>query len=562
MKSLLQKIEAGDRKLEGNLSSLFSNIRGTRQYWYSRNTELNCMMREFGPPTWFVTLSCAEYSWINLHEHLLQINSDVPGVEKMTFGELCILDSVSVCLHFHNRFHAILRNLILCKENPVLGHVDHFFWRVEYQMRGAPHFHLILWGNSAPLIGKHSNEEVLEFIQQYITCSIPDNEKSPNLNKLVNQFQRHKCGSYCLRKFKTGNGQFYSHCRFGFPRSSRDVTKMNDLFSCLRQRSRRQSTKRLYELQRTNEESYINDYNPILLLQMEANVDVQYIGESSWSLGKYVTSYVTKAEKVELQDLWQELSNRSLSSRLWSLGMKALTHRSCGAYEAADRLLSTHLYGKSDSIRFINTNEPSVRNRNLKPYKDLLALKESCPESSDIYTSSYIDDYYPNRPDKLEDCSLYEFMKWYDRMAPSTNIPQSWLSLKNNLGFIKKRNRPYAINHYQHNPSKSEIEKERWFHALLMMFKPWRNELMQLGEFQTHEAAVKDVLDALPDMKAYITKLNKYDEITKEAETEIERETGSQEEQYDDAENAIQCQKTTEAENAMNEVCENLQFLL
>ena len=157
---------------------------------------------------------------------------------------------------------------------------------------------------------------------------------------------------------------------------------MNDLFSCLRQRSRRQSTKRLYELQRTNEESYINDYSPILLLQMEANVDVQYIGESSWSLGKYVTSYVTKAEKVELQDLWQELSNRSLSSRLWSLGMKALTHRSCGAYEAADRLLSTHLYGKSDSIRFINTNEPSCRNRNLKPYKDLLALKESCPEST------------------------------------------------------------------------------------------------------------------------------------------------------------------------------------
>ena len=48
---MLSKIESGDRQLEANLSSLFGNIRGTRQYWHSRQGEVNCMIREFGPPT-------------------------------------------------------------------------------------------------------------------------------------------------------------------------------------------------------------------------------------------------------------------------------------------------------------------------------------------------------------------------------------------------------------------------------------------------------------------------------------------------------------------------------
>ena len=98
--SLLQKIQDGDRELECNLSFLFSNIRGTRQYRYSRQTELNCMRREFGSPTFFVTLSSAEYNWDNLNEHLLKMNSDIPGIQAMTPGELCVLDPVNVVLHF------------------------------------------------------------------------------------------------------------------------------------------------------------------------------------------------------------------------------------------------------------------------------------------------------------------------------------------------------------------------------------------------------------------------------------------------------------------------------
>jgi len=35
-------------------------------------------------------------------------------------------------------------------------------------------------------------------------------------------------------------------------------------------------------------------------------------------------------------------------------------------------------------------------------------------ESVDIFYSSLIDTYYPNRPKELESTNLYDYAKWYD----------------------------------------------------------------------------------------------------------------------------------------------------
>lgn len=44
-------------------------------------------------------------------------------------------------------------------------------------------------------------------------------------------------------------------------------------------------------------EKYVNDYNPIILLIWGANIDIQYIKESSTVLNRYITTYMTKSEK-------------------------------------------------------------------------------------------------------------------------------------------------------------------------------------------------------------------------------------------------------------------------
>ena len=143
----------------------------------------------------FVTLSSEEFGWEELHTLLLETNKDVPGIHSMTTGELCALDPVTVSCHFHRRYKAFFNDVLMSKNNPPLGKVANYFWRVKYQSRAAAHIHMVLWIENAPVIGVDSPEKILDFIQKYITCEKPDSAISPELSRLVDKFQTHKCNS-------------------------------------------------------------------------------------------------------------------------------------------------------------------------------------------------------------------------------------------------------------------------------------------------------------------------------------------------------------------------------
>ena len=42
----------------------------------------------------------------------------------------------------------------------VLGWVEHYFLKMEYQARGVPHYHLVLWIADAPVIGQSNPSDV------------------------------------------------------------------------------------------------------------------------------------------------------------------------------------------------------------------------------------------------------------------------------------------------------------------------------------------------------------------------------------------------------------------
>jgi hypothetical protein len=60
---------------------------------------------------------------------------------------------------------------------------------------------------------------------------------------------------------------------------------------------------KIYNLKRSVAEMYINDYNPVLLLIWKGNMDLQYIHDKSLILNRYITSYVTKSEKLALWEV-------------------------------------------------------------------------------------------------------------------------------------------------------------------------------------------------------------------------------------------------------------------
>ena len=157
---IMAMIDKNDLELEGNLSTILQPVRGTNQYWYKVKGELKCMIREWGSPTFFLTLTCAEYDSADISQYLRTVNN-VP--QSYNIARLCTEDPISVSRQFSYKFHDFF-NIVIMKW-AVLGTVDHYYWK-EYQMRGAPHYHIVLWIRDSPVLGRDSPEKVLSFIQE------------------------------------------------------------------------------------------------------------------------------------------------------------------------------------------------------------------------------------------------------------------------------------------------------------------------------------------------------------------------------------------------------------
>ena len=52
----------------------------------------------------------------------------------------------------------------------------------------------------APKIGENEDREVVEFIDKYITCALPDETKYPEISNLVKKLQTHHQTTTCRKK--------------------------------------------------------------------------------------------------------------------------------------------------------------------------------------------------------------------------------------------------------------------------------------------------------------------------------------------------------------------------
>ena len=104
--------------------------------------------------------------------------------------------------HFQYRLSTFFKDVLKSKANP-LGEIVDYAIRIEFQSRGSPHAHCVLWVKDAPLYGVDSNSDICAFIDQYVTCAIPAIDGK--LKELVLMLQQHRHSSYCKRN------------RFNFP---------------------------------------------------------------------------------------------------------------------------------------------------------------------------------------------------------------------------------------------------------------------------------------------------------------------------------------------------------
>jgi hypothetical protein len=185
-------------------------LRGSPPYWERAKKDIFAMIRQLGIPTWFCSFSSAEIKWLPLL-HCLGILTDKKdysqtGLLNMPWATKCRLirsDPVTCSRYFDHKVQRFLSNVLFSKAQPI-GNIKDYFYRVEFQQRGSPHIHMLVWVNDAPSISTHTDEEVAKFIDSYITC-----KKNVEIADLVN-YQTHRHAHTCR---KNGRGI----CRFGFP---------------------------------------------------------------------------------------------------------------------------------------------------------------------------------------------------------------------------------------------------------------------------------------------------------------------------------------------------------
>ena len=343
------------------------------------------------------------------------------------------------------------------------------------------------------------------------------NYECPRAHTLVTKYQYHKCNRYCQRR-KRVKDIFITRCRFGFPRQTRETATLLSVEECMKL-----SHRKMY-LPRSPEEIRINNYNPLLLMLWKANMDLQYIGESSLAIAQYVTGYVTKAERSNMQDLWQEVSSHSsLYSKLWSFGVRSLRSRECGMYEASDLLLGDHLCEKSQTIKWIDVSQPHHRRRRLMNHSKLVEMRERNPDSTDIFEDNLIDTHYPQRPDGMEDVCLYDFVAEYKKSGVDNDGNPVYSMLT----------KPILPNHRMFDPSK-ENERENYFYSLLLLFVPFRNEADLIEEGETAENAFNRHMGENDSLNTHSEKLQRMLK-TRESVKKIDEARQAQEEDVTDS---------------------------
>ena len=192
-------------------------VRGTPAFWEKSKKDLFAMIRQLGIPTFFITFSAADRRWSEITnailEHLGRPQMTQEQHESMTWEEHCRIimeNPVIATIMFYNRVKSFIKDVIRSPANPI-GKIVDYYYRTEFQQRGWPHIHMVAWVKDAPILDEDSDDEVIEFVDKYISCEMPP-DTDVELHEIVSSVQTHS-QTHTKSCRKTGKT-----CRFNFPR--------------------------------------------------------------------------------------------------------------------------------------------------------------------------------------------------------------------------------------------------------------------------------------------------------------------------------------------------------
>ncbi|XP_020967606.1 uncharacterized protein LOC107615768 [Arachis ipaensis] len=224
---VLQGIEEATRRGDDEASSigrrviLPSSFTGGRRYMFNHCQDAMAICKHFGYPDLFITITC---------------NPNWPEFQRFTEQErISIADRPDIsCRVFYAKLKCLLSNL---KDG---------MYTIEFQKRGLPHAHMLLWLNG------ESNLQSVEIIDEFICAELPNPLKFLAFYNVVTKYMIHgPCGR--LRPS--------SPCM-------KDVN-INDV---------------------DIDNRFVVPYNPLLLMKYQAHINLEFCNKSN--VIKYLFKYI------------------------------------------------------------------------------------------------------------------------------------------------------------------------------------------------------------------------------------------------------------------------------
>ncbi|GBC10072.1 hypothetical protein RclHR1_09310007 [Rhizophagus clarus] len=334
---ITHSVYSGKRTIdETKTTTLPSFIRTGDTYFNEKLLHINAMIREYKLPSLFITLTAAESKWTHLKDILKSTdNKDTVPTNR----------PLHTALHFNHRKKEFWNHIWKKPANSNWRHLIHFFKRVEFQNRGAPHTHSVLW----------VEESIDEMIaENLIRSDLPNPNTEPELYQLVLAHQIHTCSP----KKCGGPAPPGQVCKKKFPHR------------------------------------WVVPYHPATLLIWNAHMNIQYV--SNKNLGKYLTKYVVKSEpsyvfNISEGDKYHEY----------------IVARRLSSMECMYLLLGEAICTSSVQVKYLPTEPPTTQSRAIRlistimdddddPYwKDTIEKYFARPHTEEFNNITY-PDYYKN----------------------------------------------------------------------------------------------------------------------------------------------------------------------
>lgn len=261
----------GDVANIGRLTILPATYIGSPRHMHEYAQDAMTYVRHYGRPDLFITFTCNP-KWIEIVQLLVpgQTSSDRHDITARVFRQ---------------KIRSLMNYIV---KQRVFGDTRCWMYSIEWQKRGLPHAHILIW-----LVEKIQTDQ----IDDIICAEIPDHEADPDLHDVITNMIHGPCGAINPQSPCMVDGK----CSKRYPRKlTAETVTGNDGYPLYRRRSPddngRTITTKVKRMDFVVDNSWIVPYSPLISKTFKTHCNVEYC--NSVKSIKYICKYVTKGSDM------------------------------------------------------------------------------------------------------------------------------------------------------------------------------------------------------------------------------------------------------------------------